>query len=197
MWLKVPHMTVAGDQMPPVDENGKTLGWDDPFEAYNGHPRSVGTHAKTLRLARELKVPLMQVLAQNSYWAAKHLGDAGIEAMKVRGRMQEGMVADIVVFEPETVTDNAGYKVETNGLPSTGIPYVIVNGVIMVKESKVQNDRFPGQPIRYPIEKSGRFKPLEKEGYLANLLGGAIPVPSLMHGASEQHGEKRSGLKPN
>ena len=28
-------------------------------------------------------------------------------------------------------------------------------------------------------------------------IGGAIPVPSLMHGTSEQHGEKRSGLKSN
>ena len=97
MWLEVPHMTVAGDQMPPVDEKGNTLGWDDPFEAYNGHPRSAGAHAKTLRLARELGVPLMQALAQNGYWSAKHLGDAGIEAMKVRGRMQEGIDRKSVV----------------------------------------------------------------------------------------------------
>ncbi|MGI9341535.1 MAG: hypothetical protein ACR2QV_01710, partial [Gammaproteobacteria bacterium] len=33
MWLEVPHMTVAGDQMPPVDENGRILTADDPFEA--------------------------------------------------------------------------------------------------------------------------------------------------------------------
>ncbi len=149
-----------------------------------------GTHAKTLRLARELGVPLMQVLAQNSYLSAKHLGDAGIEAMKLRGRMQEGMVADIVIFDPDTVTDNAGYKVGTNGLPSTGIPFVLVNGVIMVKDSEVQNSLFPGQAIRYPVEERGRFKPLEKEGYLKNLLGDAIPVPHGMHGAGAHATEK-------
>jgi len=191
MWLSVPHMTVAGDQMPPVDETGNRLGWNDPFEAYNGHPRSAGTHAKTLRLARELDVPLMQVLAQNSYWSAKYLGDAGIEAMKVRGRLQEGMAADITIFNPETVTDNAGYKLGTNGLPSTGIPYVLVNGVAMVKDSEVQDSARPGQPIRYPVENTGRFKPLEKEGYLKNLLGGAIPVPHGMHGAGDHVGEQR------
>ena len=122
MWLKVPHMTVAGDGMPPVDVDGNFLEWDDPFEAYNGHPRTVGTHAATFRLGREHQIPLMHTIAQNSYWAAKHLGDAGIVAMQQRGRIQEGMVADITVFHPEEITDNATYKIGENGNPSTGIP---------------------------------------------------------------------------
>lgn len=172
MWLKVPHMTVAGDQMPPVDIEGNPLGWDDPFEVYNGHPRTAGTHAKTLRLAREHGVPLMHVLAQNSYWSAQHLGDAGVEAMKVRGRLQEGMVADITIFDAEEVTDRADYKAGTNGLPSTGIPYVLVNGTIMVRASKVVSDVFPGQEIRYAVKDKGRFQPLEKKSYLDGLLVG-------------------------
>ncbi len=65
--------------------------------------------------------------------------------------------ADIVVFDPDTVTDNAGYKLGTNGLPSTGIPFVLVNGVVMVRDSEVQNDPRPGQPHRYPVETCGRF----------------------------------------
>lgn len=174
-WLEVPHMTVAGDQMPPVDENGRILTWEDPYEAYVGHPRTAGSHARTLRLARELGVPLMQLIAQNSYWSAKHLGDAGLEAMQKRGRMQEGMIADITIFDPETVTDNAGYKIGSNGLPSTGIPYVLVNGIIMVKDSKVQEGKYPGQAIRYPVEDKGRWVPLEKESYLENLLAPEYP----------------------
>jgi len=170
MWLSVPHMVVAGDGMPGVDADGNSLGWDDPYEKYVGHPRTAGSHAKTFRLARENNVPLMQTIAQNSYWSALHLGDAGLEAMQVRGRMQEGMVADITIFDPETITDNATYVLGENGLPSTGIPYVLVNGVIMVKDSKVQNGVFPGQSIRYPVEENGRWVPLEREGYLENLL---------------------------
>lgn len=183
-WLEVPHMTVAGDQMPPVDENGRILTWDDPYEAYIGHPRTAGSHARTLRLARELGVPLMQLIAQNSYWSAKHLGDAGLESMQKRGRMQEGMVADITIFNPDTVTDNAGYKIGSNGLPSTGIPYVLVNGVIMVKDSEVQKGIFPGQAIRYPVEEKGRWVPLEKESYLENLLTPEYPedVDAFDHG---------------
>ena len=42
-------------------------------------------------MAREADVPLMFTLAQLSYWSALHLGDIGLESMKVRGRMQEGM----------------------------------------------------------------------------------------------------------
>ena len=61
----------------------------------------------------------------------------GLESMKERGRLQKGKVADITIFDPKTITDNSGFKVGQHGIPSTGIPYVIVNGTIVVKDSKV------------------------------------------------------------
>lgn len=182
-WLEVPHMTVAGDAMPGVDIDGNWLEWEDPYEKYVGHPRTAGSHAKSFRLARENGVQLMQTIAQNSYWTALHLGDAGLESMKVRGRMQEGMVADITIFDPETITDNATYILGENGLPSTGIPYVLVNGVIMVKDSKVQDGLYPGQPIRYPVEEKGRWETLAKEPFLEDLLTPQFPEDALDHGA--------------
>ena len=90
----------------------------------------------------------MQTLRQLSYWSALHLGEAGIEAMRVRGRIQEGMIADVTVFDPETVNDNATHKRGEQGAPSTGIPYVLVSGQVVVRDSMVQRV-FPGQPIRY------------------------------------------------
>jgi len=36
-------------------------------------------------------------------------------------------------------------------LPSTGIPYVVVNGTIVVKDSKVLKGIYPGKPIRLPV----------------------------------------------
>jgi len=117
-------------------------------------------------MAREAKVPLMFTLSQLSYWSAMHPGDTGIEAMKIRGRMQKGMVADITVFDPETVRENSGYKAGKNGLPTTGIPFVIVNGTIVVKDSKVLRDVNPGQPIRFPVQENGRQLPLNKESWL-------------------------------
>jgi hypothetical protein len=37
------------------------------------------------------------------------------------------------------------------GLPSTGIPYVIVNGTVVVKDSKVLKDVYPDHPIRNAV----------------------------------------------
>jgi N-acyl-D-amino-acid deacylase len=165
-WIKVPNFVISGDGMPALDEHGERLEWDSPFEAYAGHPRSAGSHAILLRLARENDVPLMFSLSQLSYWAAKQLGDAGIKAMDVRGRIQEGMIADITIFDPKNVTENATYSKGKNGLPSTGIPYVLVHGTIVVSDSKVLKDVNPGQAIRFPVEDVGRFEPSTKEQWL-------------------------------
>ena len=89
----------------------------------------------------------MHMIAQNSYWAAKHLGDAGVEAMKVRGRMQVSMVADIVVFDPETVIDHATYD-EPHQL-STGVAHVLVNGVAVVSGGE-HTGAMPGRAVRGP-----------------------------------------------
>ena len=114
--------------------------------------------------ARENGIPWMQIISIASYNAAKHLGDAGVEAMQQRGRMQEGMVADIMLFDPETVKENSDYAPGTNGLPPTGIPYVLVNGVVVVEDFKVLENVNPGQAIRYPVEAESRFNPLVNEG---------------------------------
>ena len=77
--------------------------------------------------------------------------------MQERGRVQEGMVADITIFDPETISDSATYVPGENGLPSTGIPYVLISGVVKVKDSVVQDGVYPGQPIRH--RNSNRFWP--------------------------------------
>ena len=97
--------------------------------------------------------------------------------MRERGRMQEGMVADITIFDPETITDSATYQ--QGIVPSTGIPHVLVSGAVVVKDSDVQ-DVFAGQPIRFEPTKS-RFEPLNvgswtKRYYAAPVdFGGGVP----------------------
>jgi len=164
-WLKVEHFIVAADGMPGLNVEGELLAWDSPYEDYAGHPRTAGTHAVVLRMAREAGIPLMHTLSQLSYWPAKHLGDTNMKAMQVRGRMQEGMVADITIFDPETVTEHATFKAGENGLPSTGIPYVLVFGTVVVDDSRVLKV-FPGQPIRFPVEEKGRFVPAGRKMWL-------------------------------
>ena len=150
-WVALEGATIGSDAMPALDAQGNVLPEDAPYDKIVTHPRAAGTHAKALRVARENNIPLMGVLANLSYWSAKHMGDTGLESMKVRGRMQEGMVADITIFDPKTVADRADYEAGKNGLPSAGIPYVLVNGVITVKDSELVPDAYAGQPIRYPI----------------------------------------------
>ncbi len=110
----------------------------------------------------------MQVLAASSYNPAMYLGNTGLQAMQERGRLQEGMVADIVILDPLTVTDNSTYAKGT--LPTTGIPYVIVNGTIVVKDSEVLKDVNSGQPIRFPVEDGPRFQPLALEDWQNEFL---------------------------
>jgi hypothetical protein len=171
-WIKMPHMTVGSDAMWSTDESH---GWDtDPAE-YLGHPRTSGTHSKVLRMAREAGVPLMFTLSQLSYWSALHLGEAGLESMQIRGRMQEGMVADIVVFDPDTVAEGSDYKSGENGLPPKGLPHVIVNGRFAKRDDKA-TDVLAGQPIRYPVEEKGRFVPANTEQWLKNFTVDTSPL---------------------
>ena len=86
----------------------------------------------------------------------------GIPQFKTKGRMQEGMDADIVVFDPETVTENTTYEPGMGAIASTGIPYVLVNGVIVVKDSEVLKV-FPGKPIRFPVQEKGKIDEIEIE----------------------------------
>jgi len=168
-WCRLPGVVYASDAMMMPGGWDDEPKWDTPYEKIpNTHPRLAGTHGTCLRLAREKGIPLMQILAASSYNPAKYLGDTGLKAMKERGRLQKGMVADITILDPKTVKDNATYAKGT--LPTTGIPYVIANGTVVVKDSVVLKDVNPGQPVRFPVEKAGRFKPLSIDEWQSKFL---------------------------
>jgi len=168
-WCRLEGVTYASDAMMMPGGWEDPPGWDTPYEEIpNTHPRLSGTHGTCFRLGRQHDIPLMQIIAASSYNPAKYLGETGLEAMQKRGRMQEGMVADITIIDPQTVTDNATYAKGT--LPTTGIPYVIVNGTIVVSDSKVLKDVNPGLPIRFPVESDARFEPLSLEEWQEKFL---------------------------
>ena len=159
--------------------------WDYPLEKLGGtHPRTAGARGKTIRLGRENNIPMMQLMSILSYNAAKHLGDTGLKFMQERGRIQTGMVADIVVFDPETFTDNSTY--EKGAIPSTGMKAVIVNGQIVVRDDKLL-PVFPGQPIRFEPEDKPRFEPISVEGWNKTFSTG---MPDTFTGAFPKGGGK-------
>jgi formylmethanofuran dehydrogenase subunit A len=70
--------------------------------------------------------------------------------MRFKGRMQVGADADITIFNPETIIDKATFE---KGLEfSEGVEYVIVNGVLVLKNGKTVANIFPGQAVY------GKFK---------------------------------------
>lgn len=157
-WVRLPGAAVASDTMPVMAEG---LSWDTPYDQIpNSHPRGAGSFAKVLRLCRENNVPLMQGVAQTSWNSARPMSELGLKSMQQRGRIQVGMIADITVFNPETVTDKSTYL--QGSLPSEGIPWVIVSGTVVVENSEVLKDVNPGQPIRFEPTES-KLQPLNAE----------------------------------
>ena len=179
-WLTLKGVTVASDATVATPYDAP---WDFPMDQLGGtHPRTAGTRAKTISLGREHDIPMMQLMSILSYNAAKHLGDTGLRFMQERGRIQTGMVADIVVFDPETFTDNSTY--EKGAVPSTGMEAVIVNGQIVVRDDELL-PVFPGQPIRFEPEDKPRFEPISEEAWNAEFSTG-MPMPTDFTGAFPQ-----------
>lgn len=61
--------------------------------------------------------------------------------------VEVGADADSTVFDPETVQDNSELAQDKNALPTTRVPYVMVNGTIVVKDREVLRGVCHGQAI--------------------------------------------------
>jgi dihydroorotase len=107
-----------------------------------GHPRAAGTFARVLsRYVREQHaLTLMEAIRKMTLAPAQRLAIAN------KGRLKVGADADVTVFDPARVADQATF--EKPAQYSEGIPYVIVNGVFAVKEGKVQEGATPGLGLR-------------------------------------------------
>jgi N-acyl-D-aspartate/D-glutamate deacylase len=111
-----------------------------------GHPRNAGTFCRILaHYVRELRtVTLMDAVRKMSLMPAQRLEKATAGARR-KGRIQEGADADIIVFDPATVTDRATYEHPTEH--STGMRFVLVNGVPVIDKGVLTLGVLPGRGI--------------------------------------------------
>jgi N-acyl-D-aspartate/D-glutamate deacylase len=122
---------------------------DGFIENGRGHPRTSGSYSKVLgKYVREEKaLSLTDAIRKMTLMPAERLV-ARVPAMAQKGRVKVGADADLTIFDPATVIDKSTYENAT--IPAAGIPYVIVNGQVVVDSGRVTSAR-PGRAIRAPV----------------------------------------------
>jgi N-acyl-D-aspartate/D-glutamate deacylase len=139
---------VASDAM-PVSAVGTPdpSAWSDwPLgSGFVTHPRTAGCFSRALRLWREEEVPLLEAVGRCTILPSRVL-EACTPAMRTKARVQHGADADVVVFDPETITDQATYTATTR--PSSGIRHVLVGGELVVRDGELLTDVLPGRAVR-------------------------------------------------
>lgn len=106
------------------------------------HPRCYGTFPKILGMyVRLMGLLTLEEAVKKMTWAS-----AQRMLIKDRGALRKGMGADITIFNPETVIDNATYW-NPHQYP-TGIEYVIVNGKITIERGE-HTGTLAGNVLRY------------------------------------------------
>lgn len=133
--LQQPWVSVDNDSQGTAPDG--LLGQEHP------HPRAYGTFPRILRMyvREEKKLKLEDAIRKFTALPAQRmrLGDRGV--------LKAGMWADVVIFDPQTVTDRATFE-NPNQL-SEGMQYVLVNGVPVIDSGKATN-ALPGKVLRGP-----------------------------------------------
>ncbi len=132
--LRQPWVSICNDSEGTAPDG--LLGKEHP------HPRAYGTFPRILRkYVREDKtLTLPDAIRKFSALPAQRM------RLTERGVLKQGMWADVVVFDPETIHDRATFD-NPNQL-SEGMRFVLVNGVPVIEEGKMTN-ALPGKVLRH------------------------------------------------
>ena len=134
--LQFPWTSIGSDAGAAL-EAGKTdvLGLPHP-RSYGNFPRVIAKYVRD-----EHVLTLEEAIRKMTSWPATRMRLAG------RGAIKEGYWADITVFDYEKIQDRATYEQPT--LFPDGIPYVIVNGQVVIDQGRHTGAR-PGKVIYGP-----------------------------------------------
>ena len=131
--LQQPWVSICNDSQGTATDG--LLGKEHP------HPRAYGTFPRILRkyVREERKLTLPDAIRKFSALPAQRM------RLVDRGVLKEGMWADVVIFDPDTIRDRATFE-NPNQL-SEGMRFVLVNGVPVIEEGKMTN-ALPGRPVQ-------------------------------------------------
>lgn len=144
IYIMMSEENVALQMQQPWMKFGTDAGGHDPEKATGlVHPRSYGTYPRILGkyVREEGVIALEEAIRKMTSAVADRL------SIRDRGLLREGMYADVVIFDPETVIDRATYE-EPHQL-SIGIRDVFVNGQAVVRNG-VHTGAKPGMIVRGP-----------------------------------------------
>ena len=125
-----------------IDANSDAV--DGPLAQDGNHPRAFGSMPRVLgTYAREAQLfPLEEAVRKMTSLPAARLG------LGDRGLVRPGMAADLVVFDPATVSGTATYA-HPKQYP-VGIELVVVNGQVVLQDG-IRTDARPGRPLLHPV----------------------------------------------
>ncbi|WP_434053783.1 MAG: amidohydrolase family protein [Roseibium sp.] len=152
MSVMYPGTSICTDGLPNVAADGsfyEGAEWPLP-EGLSNHPRACGNYARFLRKwVRERGVmSWMDAIRQASLNGALILENA-CPQMKKKGRIQAGADADIIIFDPETVSEQADFQAPVK--ISKGMHHVLVNGTFLIRDEEMDTSVMPGQPVRASV----------------------------------------------
>ena len=128
--LSTPFVSIGSD--------GTAVATEGPLAAGHPHPRYYGTFPRVLgRYVRDEKVLSLEE-------AIRKMTSANASKVRVfdRGLLRPGMMADVAVFDAAKIIDHSTY--EKPHQYSTGVEYVIVNGVLVLDQGGKHTGARPG-----------------------------------------------------
>jgi N-acyl-D-amino-acid deacylase len=125
------------------DSDAESSGLGGVFDNWNPHPRAYGNFARLLGkyVREEGVIPLKEAIRRLTSFPAENL-----RAVR-RGVLAEGYLADVVIFDPDTIIDHATYDEPRQY--ATGMVHVFINGEQVLRDGE-HTGALPGRVVRGP-----------------------------------------------